>query len=308
MERFTIGYFTHRREPMIEWFLSSLYNQEGFEPDKVKIIVVDFFCATSRKLWPSGQHPQIEFVPPKPCVWQGPHRLTKEDFFAASNARNTAIALCQTEWIAFVDDLSVLETGWLKSVQEAIREKYMCFGAYRKVKKLQVSDQGHVVDFEDHPGGHDSRWNIGSDDKAINCSGNLLYGCSCVLPMEGLLKINGFPEALCDGMGFEDSLTGIVLNNAGYGAKYDRRMLTLESEEMHAQGPVFRRDDFGKSPNDKSHRALEIAQATTRFTNDFGGGYSNIEDLRQWVISGGDFPIPGNPKYEYFTGRALSEL
>ena len=106
----TIVYTTARHEPRIEWFLDSLYRQ----PDgpSCKVIVVDPF----RK---PAENASVRVVNPKPTVWQGPYRLTKQDWWAASNARNTGICLCDTDWVGFVDDRSVLIETWLEAVKAA---------------------------------------------------------------------------------------------------------------------------------------------------------------------------------------------
>lgn len=307
-QHLTIAYMTNRREPRIEWFFSSL-KQQG-DLSNTTIVVVDFHYDGISKL--NLMDGGVTWVCPKPSVWNGPHRLTKEDWFAASNARTTALCLAPDGWIAYVDDLSVLMPGWLNRVREAMVSGYIALGAYKKVKNLVV-ENGEVKSFTEFPGGIDSRWHYGSDREPVSANGGMMYGCSVAMPVEALLTINGWPEDLCDGLGSEDYCCGLALQNAGYTFRYDRRMLTLESEEDHHKEKPFRKDDWhtenglpvrgGNGKDDKSHAALNIAKQSKRFPNHF-----NIRELRQKVLSGEPFPIDRVPEHDWFTGVPLRDL
>lgn len=308
----TIAYFTSRMVPKIEWFFDSLHRETGGDYSGIRVVVVDRLCDED------GRHTAVFnaalsgkslpfHVPPKPTVWQGPHRLTREDWFAASNARNTAICLAPDGWIAFVDDLSVLLPGWLARVREAMNHpKRITCGAYRKVKELVVED-GNLVSFTDHPGGHDNRMAHVSGLGPHPCAGNWMYGCSLVAPVEAFLEINGYPEALCDGMGFEDVIAGIMLEKKGYSFAYDPRMMTYESEELHHQLPVMKRSDYGVSPNDKSHAVLNAARNGPGWHPNYFGE-EGIRGLRARVLAGEPFPVVQIPQHEWFTKTPLSEL
>lgn len=302
----TICYSTFRNEPQIEWFINSLSRECAGDRTGIKIVVVDF------KLEPNvvgtvSVHPlgELFYTGPKPTVWQGKHRLTKENWFSAANTRNTALCFAPDGWIAYVDDLSVLMPGWLSRVRAAMAGNYIACGAYRKVKELEVDADGKVVHYADHPTGHDHRLTAATGD-CEPCGGSWFFGCSVVVPVESLLAIDGWPEALCDGHGFEDCLTGIVLENNKFPMRYDRKMMTFESEEGHHTGEFMGRSDYGQSPNDKSHKALEIARASKTFDNHFGPG--GIRELRRRTLAGEPFPIRTEPAFEWFTKKPLSEL
>lgn len=134
-----------------------------------------------------------------------------------------------------------------------------------------------------------------------------MYGCSLVAPVEAFLSINGFPEALCDGMGFEDVIAGIMLAKKGYSFQYDCRMLTLEDDDLHSQLPIMKRSDYGVSPNDKSHAVLSIAQTGDGWHPNYFGE-DGIRGLRKRVLSGDPFPICRIPEHEWYTGKPLNEL
>lgn len=307
-QHLTICYVTSRKDPKIEWFFSSLNKQLNLVGGEVpKIVLVDFFC--TERYYKFESIFDICHTPPKPSIWQGKHRLTKENWFDAGNARNTGLCLAPDGYIAYVDDLSVLMPGWLTNVRQAMSFNGITLGAYRKVKNLVV-ENGLVTSYDQEwTGGRDSRWFFGNDSGSVPCHGDMLYGCSLVAPVEALLTVNGWPEALCGGLGFEDVAMGQVLENAGFKFHYNRNMLTFESEEHHGLEPAFRRDCFEKHPNDptdKGHSVLNMVKGGMKeFPSHYEGG---IRKLRQDVLSGKPFPILQHPMHEWHTGKLLSEL
>ena len=73
-------------------------------------------------------------------------RQTLEDWFNVANSRNTAICMADGEWIAFVDDLSVLMPGWLALAgQAAMHPKTITLCRYAKVRDLVV-ENGKVIE------------------------------------------------------------------------------------------------------------------------------------------------------------------
>jgi hypothetical protein len=300
----TLCYLTSRRDCKIDWWLDSLALQIKPEDD-ISLIVIDFW-KQERSIEFNGISDKVRAIrhaQPKPNVWQGEHKLTKANWFAASNARNTALCLCDSEWMGYCDDLSVLAPTWLEAVRRSQAENYIACGAYKKVRNLVV-DKGRIVSFEEFPGGIDTRLQYGGEQ--VSCGGDWMYGCSVAGPVEAFLAVNGWPEVF-DGLSFEDVCMGICIGNTNqFAFRYDKSMLTLESEEDHYKEPPFIRSDFGVSPNDKSHAALNIAKQSIRFPNYFGE--EGIRGLRQRVLQGEPFPAAGIPDREWFTGKLLSEL
>lgn len=286
---------------MFRWFFDSLNRECKGDFSGLHLVCVDLLAEERpmQMIWD-------EHVPPMPCVWQGPYRLTKRDYFAASNARNTALCLAPDGWIAYVDDLSVLMPGWLNSIREAMEGDYIVLGAYKKVLKLFVDEDGNAR-YEEFAPGVDSRWDKGDPCKPVPAAGSWMFGCSLAAPVEAFLKINGW-DADCDSLGSEDYIAGIMLDKAGYRFCYDRRMLTLESEERHHDGSALPRFDKGKSPNDKSHAILNMVLKGGRHTapNYFGEG--GIRAVRERVLNGEPFPIIQTPQHDWYDGQPLSEL
>lgn len=311
----TIAYMTARKDPKIDWFLDSLENQiQQIYTERCdgQIIIVDYYSSERsiqdqlNGFFKAGW--SIKHAPVKPCVWQGEHRLTNENWFAASNARNTALCLAPDGYIAYIDDLSVLCPGWLLNVRQSMTWNGITLGTYRKVKNLVVNN-GEIISWDkEWLGGQDSRRNSGSKDGSVPCNGDMLFGCSLVGPVEAFLSVNGWPE-MCDGLGFEDVIMGQVLQNAGWHFRYNLNMMTLESDEHHHIEPPFRRDCFEKhsgDKGDKGHAVLNMAKGGLKyFANYYEGG---IRKMRDEVLSGNGFPVLNNPQHDWHTGVALKDL
>lgn len=348
----TICYTTNRRKPRIGWFFDSLYQQWDGTP--IKIVVVDFYAEKTRRQ-PRAEYDflqrgvEVDFVPPMPNVWQGPHRLTTQDYFAASVSRNTGLCYADDGYIVYVDDLSVLLPGWFQQVKQAAQEGWIACGAYAKVPKLQVED-GLLKSFSGvgpfttdpfpgrgaphlgelplvypnhdvvkaalnlHPSGFDNRWKhtpYGSFEPHP-CSGNWLYGASCAIPVEGLLKIGGW-DWRANAMGSEDYLCGLMLEKHGYSLKYCKRMMTLESDEAHGEEPPFKRIIKGaahgpEEKNNASWRLLNMVMNDPKpvVPDNFGDG--GIRALRQRILAGEPFPIFQTPEHDWYDGQPLKEM
>lgn len=305
----TIAYITARKEPRFDWFFESLMSPPQTIPlgsiSACHIVVVDFFRdqRTDDQLRMINSHHNLWHVEPKPTVWHGKHRLTSVDYFAAANARNTALCLAPDGWIVYVDDLSVLVPGWLSAVQEAVkREHTITLGSYEKVLQLEV-ENGLVKSFVSDPHGIDHR--LSKVNGLHPCRGQWFYGSSMVCPVEALLSINGWDEN-CDGMGYEDVVTGQVIENAGIKLLYDPQMKTIESQELHQQPYRMLRLDKGVSPNDKSHAALDNARKTKWCPNYFGD--EGIRGLRERVLNGEPFPVVQIPEHDWYDSQLLKEM
>lgn len=295
----SVVYLTCREEPKIEWFLDSLKREvEGIY---VKLIIVDFYYG-QRPLPLEGLPFEVVHIAPMPNHFNGPHRLTKEDWFAAATFRNSGLCHASDGHIVYVDDLSVLMPGWGNAVRDMMKSDYVVCGAYHKVKNLVV-EKGNVISYE--KGGLDHRYGYGSDSGPVPCEGGWLYGCSCGGPVETFLNVDGWPSSLADGISSEDYCLGIVLAANGVHLKYDRRMMTFESEELHSVGKVFIRRDKGVSPRDKSHKLLEIVRGLKKFDNHFEGG---IRQLRQDTLAGKPFPPSRMPVRDWYDNELISDF
>lgn len=314
----TISYVTARRDPKAHWFFQSLQRETRGDYTGLRVVVIDFYAEKHRdgEGWTTEQA-QVrreefrdlckcpDYVHSSPIwnTWQGPHRLPHENWYAKADYLNAAICHTPGEWLVNCDDLSVLMPGWLKAAREAVsRNNVITCGAYRKVSCMAVRN-GDVVGFVDHPSGMDRRWASGEDHRPVACRGSWMFG-NFAAPITILLHVNGWPQ-LSNGLGFEDSTHGNVLERAGGSFVYDRRLLTWESEEDHHREKPMVRSDYGQSPNDKSHAFLALANGTTRW-DQFGP--EGLAGVRARVLRGEPLPIIREPTVDWYTNRNLADL
>ncbi len=248
---------------MFHWFIESLFRQTTAEErEGIQLLFIDrhlwfpglFHGAKEHTEWIKLDDPKyhdpsrrryaseinarrfhLTHLPPKPNVYAGPWRLTSKDWFCAANARNTAFLYAAHPYIVCVDDLSVLMPGWWNQAKHAAAGMYCVCGAYKKVLNLDMKlldEQQYGVTYEPFEAGVDSRWSHGSDTGIVPWTGAGLFGCSFGMPLNLAVRVDGFaPET--NGCGAEDYDFGIRAERAGGVFKYNRNMLTLESEERH---------------------------------------------------------------------------
>ncbi len=249
--KYSVAYFTNRREPHFEWFVEAFMAQAEADLNETQLILIDYWLA------PGHPHQPLEgrldkmaklvngrcafmHLPPKPTPWQGKHRQTRHDWFAASNARNTALIVADGATFVGVDDLSVPLPGWWDQVRHAAVHGYLAMGAYKKVRGLTVCG-GRIVTYDDDGRGHDSRWGTGSDGGIMPVTGANLYGCNFAVPLSTALRVDGFDPS-CDRLGAEDYDFGLRVERTGCPCYYNRNMMTLECADGHDFEPSFKRD------------------------------------------------------------------
>jgi hypothetical protein len=260
--RLTIAFITGRPAPHLDWMLASLAPQI-VAGDEISVLVIDARGRTPQQLGvrPIGNWtPIVRVERPKPTPWQGAHRITSCDWWAKSNSMNTAIVLCETDYVAFLDDSCRLGPKWLETVRRGERaRRSVIAGTYDKIERGVVTP--------------DHRRGLAPEGRP-NCGGGWLFGCTFALPLEWALEANGAEEG-CDGMGAEDYILGFQLENNGHRIDFVPSMaVTQERVEIAVSvGPSYglRRTDKGSpGPKDKSHVALERfgKRKRTEFTPD----------------------------------------
>lgn len=299
----TVAFLTARKVPMTQWFLDSLHRETRGDYSNTHIIVVNSFLdeayEVSRRM-SDGIIVKFQNVPPKPTIWSGKYRITKTDWWSKCNSANTSIALCDTEWIAFVDDRSVLSRGWLQCVQDSMIHSYAVCGSYEKrahmkVENGEIIEQGELL-------GQDIRTQRGFPHPTLDW-----YGGSCALPLEWCLKVNGFPEDVCDGLGFEDVAFGILLRNNKLPMYYDSRMRLIEDRTPTEIDGALKRASKPSPTQDKlqakDYRILEIMRNSMQSGNSY-----NLSELREKVLKGEPWPEPTASHYDWFDGEKISEM
>lgn len=291
----TVAFITSRVSSGLGWFLDSLAAITPRElPMSVIVIDAKSYGTSKMDFHAFRNHSVTGMISsPKPTIWQGPSRITRENWWAKSNALNTAICLCQTDWIAFVDDRCVLSDHWLTSIEEAMERETGVVGSYEKRANMKV-ENGIIVD-EGELLGADTR-----TPGVYQTDG--WYGGSGALPLEWCLAVNGLCEDVCDGLGSEDSMFGVTLRNSGFPFFYDSRMRIIEDRTPGQIDGALRRSDWGVSPNDASHKIVEILRDKTTSQNSF-----DIRNLRDRVLSGEPFPPPSASHIHWFSGEPIAE-
>lgn len=320
--KISIIYSTNRKEPKINWFLDSLRNQTNEEERTfIEIIIIrhpEAVLNEEEKEAAKGFNVQVAL--PKDSLYAGPKRKSKTEMFSPSSARNTGIILSSGEYLVFVDDVSVLMPGWWAAVWQGYVNKRITCGSYWKQFDMVV-ENGNLVSSRPHDMGRDSRWNL-SNGKPVKISGTQVFGCSLAIPASDIIGINGFDE-LCDSIGGEDYQLGIRLQHNGKTLWYDVSMYTVESEELHNQDYLMRREDrvlpkdkymkqlsgFGVDrrvqPNgnwDSSHMILDILYGTQQRQARYN--YYNIDECRTQK----KLPLVPEIDRHWFDAKMLSEI
>lgn len=346
MRPLTIVYVTNRADPHFAWFCDAICNQVSaagwFDtqmvfidelvwankvpiPDSdtsIMLADVRYHNLARRMELEAAVRGRFPFLhlPPKPHRMQGPFRLTKADWFCASNSRNTGFIAARHAYVVFCDDLSLPGPLWFSQAVHAAEHGYVVAGMYKKVLKLVVKDGLHVS-HEDFPGGVDSRWEHGSDTGIVDWNGGALYGCSFGVPLDLALRIDGF-EPACNGAGGEDFDFGIRLERDGAKIKLNRNLFTYESEEDHHVGGqaikqrrLVSRDrlpaayDDYQIPNQEEkyfsdHVLLNRLRSEIRTAPIMGEGLSA---MRGEFMKSGRVPIPTDTA-DWRDGMALKDL
>jgi hypothetical protein len=291
----TIIFITGRPEPHLDWLLASLAPQVA-PNDKIRVLAVDARGRTPEQLGarsPGSGDPPIRVVSPKPNPWQGEHRITSSDWWAKSSAMNTALVLCETDYVAFVDDCCHLGPKWLEAVRrgESSRRSVLA-GTYDKIE--------HGVISPDH------RRALAPSGRP-NCGGGWLYGCTFALPLEWMLEVNGAEEG-CDGMGTEDVILGFMLENNGHPIDFVLDLAVTQKRAERAAPGIpsinLRRTDKGPSPNDKSHAAL--ARFRKRKRTEFSPDLRALRAAR--AAHKLAWPMPDPNLRDWFDGELVREM
>lgn len=300
---------------MLEWFLDSLVSQTTKEErEQIQFIFIDRYCKTNgRHNWfvqhkgLSDFHSVIK-TPVKPNVWHGKHRLTKSDYFAAANYRNTGVLLAEADHLVLVDDLSVMMPGWWDSVKKSRDEQRIYLGAYGKHKDMKVVG-GRLVSSDPFEAGIDSRVKISPTTRS--CSGSWMYGSSVAMPTEALLQVNGFDED-CDSMGGEDYACGIMMERRGWEFVFCTEMMTVESEEHHYIGVILKhiiKPHPDPAQKDYSHVYLNWVNTGSRLSGAF---YNNdglsLREARKQVLKTKELPKCSIPEHDWRDGQPLAEM
>lgn len=301
----TIAFVTGREDPRLDWVIEGLAAQADIH-DEITLVLIDFYGRSAADLGAElggNRCPWLVDViesPPKPTIWQGPHRVTSRDWWAQSNARNTALVLCPTDYIAFLDDRCELGPDWLETVRRGDRERASVLaGAYEKF------DAGLAIATDAQRTTADSRKAHAPASGRINCGGSWLFGCTFALPLAWALEVNGFEEG-CDGISMEDVIFGSMLANRGRRIDYAPGLF-VHQHRARSSDHTFHRADKGKSPDDKSH-AMLTRFATRKRTELTADLTAMRERIAERGAPGWPVPVRGYPYRDWYDEQLISEM
>jgi len=319
----TLALVTARPEPRLDWFFQSLALNNHL--DQIgQIIIVDRFAENCHGYFDevctkvvaravAGKFASIlQHVAPKPCVWSGAHRLTPRNWWSASSYRNTALCYAKGDFIAYLDDRCALMPTWMDAVVEAREKQYVVAGTYEKMHSLVV-DKGSIVSGIQLPNnsGKDVRM-VGVTDlhRRCPCPGEWLFGCTFALPVEWMLRVNGFDESW-DSVSMEDTHFGKMLENNGFPIFHDGRMKIVEDRTPMEIDPNCREHDMKRSSKEK--HPYDTNDKTHTLKRKLWGNKASVHqwDLRKVraaVLAGAGFSIPTQPTHDFFDNQPLREM
>lgn len=317
---------TARKNPQWQWAADSLVHNMNANPSvALEVIFVD------KMLWPTSLGPighrreeladavagrfSYRHVPPKPSAWQGPWRKTKRDFYALTNARNTAITLARGEHVIEFDDCTVLGKDWLYWHHRAAQKKIVAAGGFVSWNTATVVN-GEVTGGEQHPN-QDSR---GLDMK--KGYGSWCWGLNVSYPLERLLEVNGFDE-LYDGQGgSEDCDLGVRVERTGCPIVFFPACEIHQILETHEA--VCDIETWGKPQVRPQKERVLKHDGRGHFANEFliqelfedptrtlaRGTESNLRELRRHVLREGygAYPTTFAVDKDWRDGQPLSEM
>ena len=297
----SIGFITNRLNCELGWLLDSLRNQLQTDDEVEVIVVSDQVDWKFVRLMIAGV--ALGFVRTKPNNFSGRHRVTKEDWWSKSSSINTFLCYANHDYVVMVDDRCVLGPRWLESIRRAAGEGYVLAGSYQKRTGMTVKNgiiqHGGIITAED------SR--MGGVEGPVPCTGQWFFGCCTGAPLEYWLAINGAPER-CDGLSFEDVISGILMQNNAFPMYYDQRALVIEDRTPELIGPAIRRSSKERHPHDTSDKAHTLL-------NEVRGGPQrqslngfDMRELRLRIRAGEKFPLPDPEMKDWFDGQPIREF
>lgn len=315
---------TIRKEPCFDWMADSLVHNlrllsQNHPNVSFELIVVDgqlWYEPNRREKLSDAVRGRFSFrhVEPKPCAWQGPHRITKRDYYGLCNARNTGLAFAQGQRIVLLDDCSVLDETFLEHHYWAHLKKVAVAGAFRSYTKAEVVD-GQIGAHELHPSGIDKR-----AESATPCSGGWMYGLNVSFSIEMAEAVNGYEEFFDGQGGSEDCHFGIRVEKAGFPVYYYPDCIVHQILEHHE--PVCETSAWGR-PQPRPQKERVLGDGKPHFANEFliqewfkkpyvrsihGGTHERPEfDLHE-LRKTGKFPTVRATTHDWRDGQPLAEM
>lgn len=291
---------TARPDPGSLLFFESLESAARYHPDiTYEVIVID------KLLWdkPLSEQPQgLRRVPPKPTVWQGPHRKTSKDYWAKANALNTAIVLANGQQLVFIDDCMIVNGTWLLSHAYYAKMQRAVAGRCISIKNPQTKDG--ALELFDLVSADDVRMQqVPPDGKPVHCSGTWLFGSNFSVPLYYAYKLNGFDENYDGQRGFEDIDFGARLERTACSIQFDPRCIVYQVMDTHTEAPP----DAGDNQKVNNRQLL---YNLTRERRRYRASHPiDLHVLRRDLDDGhAEWPPPWGPEIDPRSRRLVKEL
>jgi hypothetical protein len=231
---FTIIVASGRIEPRFDLFADSISPQ--LDPLDQVVFVDQFVDYDQKRIRDYKELVDDRFelthIAPKPNIWTGNHRKTKRSFADISGFRNTGLIVAKHDYIVVVDDLTAVYPNWLNYHRKSAEKGQILCGSFRKVKNLKVLPDGRIHYTDTVVA--DPRRESQTTDDPVKAGPNWIFGSNVGMPLEYLLKVNGYDE-FCARRGAEDGNLGVRLANAGYSDQiwYHKDCAVAEDDGYH---------------------------------------------------------------------------
>ena len=177
---------------------------------EIEMVVVDgLYAYRAAELEPElAKMPfRVTHVPPRPTA------MVRDGRVAISAYKNTAAVHARGRLLVCTDDLSTLDPGYVARAWTAWNSEHLLLAALTARMDGELNDSRTMF--------------LGPGGRCVGpLRGNVMeppqYGF-CAVPMEAVLRVNGWDEYYDGGQGLEDADFGIRLQKAGYRVALDTR-------------------------------------------------------------------------------------
>ena len=180
-KKITVAICTYNRADMAIARVHELNAQIGY-PDMLRILVIDNSDQSNHTNFLAarlGEFGKLKFVHIEPP--------------SLSRARNEAIRLCETRYLAFIDDDAIPCEGWVKSILEAFEANSPA--VVGGPISLRWPAQGPPEWLSSEEMGYLGQLDLGATERWL-CDSEFVFGGNIAFDISALRKIGGFSPAL----------------------------------------------------------------------------------------------------------------